>query len=173
MNYDFEEAGAWVLGVDHELVRRERDAVKIFLKDWTTGEVLEEQGYADRIMNAVDTAIGESESAYRYVAHVSPTSNTVEQLFNKYKNTMSDRRQHMGPECLEATVISRINSDVWLYIDPWLCKRSCGQRIDKFVSAAISAITVGSDLAGDEDWTYFYNNCTMARVASDSSIVLQ
>ena len=30
------------------------------------------------------------------------------------KNTMSDRPKHIGPECLEASVILRVNFDLWL-----------------------------------------------------------
>ena len=53
-------------------------------------------------------------SKYRSTLHVSPTSNDVERLFSMSKRTVSDTRKHMGPESLEATLMLRLNSALWI-----------------------------------------------------------
>ena len=78
--------------------------MKIFLK-CSTVKSTESKGYADAIVTSADAEVGELHSSYRSISHVTPISNVVEWLVSMCKNTMSDRRKHMGPECLEASVI--------------------------------------------------------------------
>ena len=100
-NYNFEQAICKIqMRRESELTLLEKDAVKIFLKS-STIKSTEGKGYADAIVTSVDSGLGEFSSSYRSVSHVTPTSNVVERLFSMCKNTMSDRRKHMGPECLE------------------------------------------------------------------------
>ena len=84
---------------------------------------------------------------YCSVSYVTPTSNVVERLFSVCKNTMSDRRKYMGPECLEASVILRVNSDFWLreasaLMQVILNKESeAAKKKSQFDSPTISEIT--------------------------------
>ena len=84
---------------------------------------------------------------YCSVSHVTPTSNAVERLFSVCKNTMSDRRKHKGPECLKASVILRMDSDLWLseasaLIQVILNKESeATKKKSQFDSPTISEIT--------------------------------
>lgn len=92
--------------------------VRLFLKRDRLPSLDNATGYADAILIDVENTISNQESAYHSVDHVSPTSNCVERLFSMCKNTMTDRRQHMGPESLEGTVILRVNSELWLRSAP-------------------------------------------------------
>jgi len=155
INYNFEAGVAKIQrGEEATLTSAEKDAVKCFLKT-TNAPVTAESpdGYAARIIANVNTS---NSSIYRCTNHVQPTSNVVERLFSMCKRTMSDLRKHMGPEVLEASVLLRHNSDLWIRCAPQLVhelmkEETAAKLRDEEAVTLCSELTVADFLEGEAD----------------------
>ena len=54
-----------------------------------------------------------SASKYRYINHISPTTNIVGRANSHAKLNMTDERSHMYPETLQLIMILKLNKSLW------------------------------------------------------------